>query len=126
MSSGSIAAEALELSRVGDVAGALVLLRAARSNGPLDESALSLLFNFLHDTGPSDELLAVCGEGLALAKRPITTSTWHLRRGLLHLESNAKDAAVKDLLVVLKLKVSDDHRARAQKGLLRAAELPKA
>ena len=121
----SIAAEALQLSLTGDVAGALTLLRAARENGPLDESALSLLFNLLHDSGPTDEALAACGEGLALAKRPITTSTWHLRRGLLHLEAGHRNDAVKDLTMVLKLKASEDHRAQAQKALLRAAELPK-
>ena len=122
---GSVAAEALQLSLVGDVVGALALLRAARDNGPLDESALSLLFNLLHDGGPSAEVIAVCGEGLALAKRPIAVSTWHLRRGLLHIEARRREEAVKDLLVVLKLKVSEDHRARAQKALLQAAELPK-
>ncbi|MDP2341453.1 MAG: hypothetical protein Q8O67_10865 [Deltaproteobacteria bacterium] len=122
----SIAAEALQLSLVGDVAGALALLRAARENAPLDEAALGLLFKLLGDAGPTDEVLALCAEGLALAKRPITTSTWHLRRGLLHLEARRRADAVKDLMVVLKLKVSDDQRAEAQKALLRAAELPKA
>ena len=123
--SGSVAGEALQLSLVGDVAGALALLRAARENGPLDEAALSLLFSLLKDTGPSDENMAVCAEGLALAKRPITTSTWHLRRGLLHLEAARRADAVKDLMVVLKLRCSEDQRAEANKALLKAADLPK-
>ncbi len=129
----SIAFEALQLSLGGDVAGALALLRAAQENAPLDESALSLLFKLLYDVGPSDEaftvspeLLAVCTAGLVLAKRPIAMSTWHLRRGLLHLAGGQRVDAVKDLLAVLKLQASVDHRDQAQKALLRAAGLPKA
>lgn len=122
----SISSEALHLSQMGDVAGALRLLRSARDNAPLDESALSLIFSLLHDSGPTDEVFAVCGEGLALAKRVITTSTWHLRRGLLHIEAGHRSEAVKDLMTVLKLKASEDQRALAQKLLVRAAELPKA
>ena len=121
----SVAVEALQLSLVGDVDGALALLRAARDNAPLDESALSLLFNLLHDAGPSDEALAVCAEGLQLAARPIATSTWHLRRGLLHVEAHNRTGAVADLMAVIKQRASKDHEVQAQKALLRAAELPK-
>lgn len=131
---GSIAGEALKLSLTGDVAGALALLRAARENGPLDESALSLLFSLLHDQGPSDEVFAVCADAIERAEqaqaagkvrgKPITRSTWHLRRGLLHVEGRNREDAVRDLLLVLKLKASDDHTAQAQKALLAAAQLP--
>ena len=124
--SGSVAAEALQLSLKGDVEGALGLLRAARENAPLDDSALSLLFNLLHDLGVSDEVIAVCGEGLERAKRPVQKSAWHLRRGLLFIEGKNRDGAVKDLMAVLKLKASEDHTAQAQKALLAAAQLPKA
>lgn len=123
---GSVASEALQLSLRGDVDGALSLLRAARENAPLDESALSLLFNLLQDLGVSDEVIAVCGEGLERAKRPVAKSTWHLRRGLLLIEGKNRDGAVKDLLAVLKLKASEDHTTQAQKALLAAAQLPKA
>lgn len=124
----SIAAEALQLSLVGNVAGALELLREARKNAPLDESALSLLFNLTHDVRPVDvdhEIIEVCTEGLALAKRPVSKSSWHLRRGLLLLEAGARDPAVKDLLAVLKLKASDDHTTQANKALLVAAQMKK-
>ncbi len=124
--SGSVAVEALQLSLKGDVAGALALLRAARENAPLDESALSLLFKLLQDVGVSDEVIAVCDEGLGNAQRPVAKSTWHLRRGLLHIEGRNRDGAVKDLMAVLKLKASADHTAQAQKALLAAAALPKA
>lgn len=123
---GSVATEALQLSLKGDVAGALALLRAARENSPLDESALSLLFKLLQESGATDEVITVCEEGLALAKRPVAKATWHLRRGLLLIEAKNRDAAVKDLMAVLKLKASEDHTAQAQKALLAAAQLPKA
>jgi len=124
----SIAAEALQLSLVGNVAGALELLREARKNAPLDESALSLLFNLTHDVRPveaDDEIIAVCTEGLALAKRPVSKSSWHLRRGLLLTEAGDRDGAVKDLLAVLKLKASEDHTTQANKALLAAAQMKK-
>jgi hypothetical protein len=124
----SIALQALSLSRQGDVAGAIALLRQARDNGPLDEPATSLLFNLLHDA-PDDEghgeRLALCEHGLALAKRPVTRSSWHLRRGALHVERHDRAAALADLQMVLKLKASDDHTAQAQKALLVVATMPK-
>jgi hypothetical protein len=120
---GSVAAEAVQLSLNGDVAGALALLRQARENAPLDEAALSLLFNLLHDLGPTDEVFAVCSEGLALAQRPVARSSWHLRRGLLAVEGARRTEAVNDLMAVLKLKASDDHVAQAQMARLAAAQL---
>lgn len=133
---GSIASEALQLSLTGDIDGALALLRAARENAPLDQSALSLMFKLLQDRGPGDEVFDVCAAGIELAEqaraagvavsrgKPITRSTWHLRRGLLHVEGRNREEAVRDLLLVLKLKASDDHTAQAQKALLAAAQLP--
>jgi hypothetical protein len=124
----SVALEALSLSRSGDVGGAVALLRAARANGPLDEPATSLLFNLVQDA-PDDEghgeRLALCDDGLSLAKRPVTRSSWHLRRGLLHVERADRAAALVDLQAVLKLKASEDHTAQAQKALLVVATLPK-
>ncbi len=142
---GSIASEALQLSLTGDIDGALALLRAARENAPLDQSALSLMFKLLQDRGPGDEVFDICAAGIELAEqsaassslssspslssssgrnKPITRSTWHLRRGLLHVEGRNREDAVRDLLLVLKLKASDDHTAQAQKALLAAAQLP--
>jgi hypothetical protein len=124
----SIALEALSLSRTGDVAGAIALLRAARDNGPLDEPATSLLFNLLQDA-PDDEghgeRLALCEQGLSQAKRPLTRSSWHLRRGTLHVERHDRAGALADLQTVLKLKASEDHTAQAQKALLAVAAMPK-
>ena len=123
---GSIAAEALQLSITGNVEGALGLLRAARSNGPLDESALSLLFSLLHDRRPvDDEVIVICAEGLALAVRPVAKSAWHLRRGLLLVDAEDGAGAAKDLLAVLKLRASDDHVTQANRALLAAAQLKK-
>lgn len=116
------------MSRTGDVVGAIALLRAARENGPLDEPATSLLFNLLQDA-PDDEghgeRLALCEHGLSLAKRPVTRSSWHLRRGTLHVERRDRAAALVDLQMVLKLKASEDHTAQAQKALLAVAAMPK-
>lgn len=125
---GSIALEALGLSRAGDVLGAIALLRAARDNAPLDEPATSLLFNLLHDAADDEdcgERLALCDHGLALARRPLTRSSWHLRRGALHIERQDRAAALTDLQAVLKLKASEDHTAQAQKALLVVATLAK-
>ncbi len=122
----SVALEAVALSRTGDSAGAIALLRGARDNGPLDEAATSLLFTLLgcrgDDIDDVDEQLALCEQGLALAKRPLTQSTWHLRRGLLLLQ-RADGAALKDLQRVLSLKASDDHLERARASLLEVATL---
>ncbi len=118
---GSVAVEALALSRAGDTAAAVALLRAARDNGPLDEPATSLLFNLLQDAADDDdraERLSLCDHGLALAKRPVTRSSWHLRRGTLHVDRQDRAAALADLQLVLKLKASDDHTAQAQRALL--------
>ena len=127
--SGSVALAALELSRLGNSAGAIELLRGARDNGPLDEAATSLLFTLLGDRGDDiddvDEQLALCEQGLALAKRPITSSTWHLRRGLLLLARGDGAAALKDLQRVLSLKATDDHLERARASLLEVAKLMK-
>jgi hypothetical protein len=124
---GNVALEALALSRAGDVAGALALLRAARDNGPLDEAATSLLFNLLQDIADDEdfaERLALCDHGLSLALRPVTRSSWHLRRGTLHLAARHRAGALADLQAVLRLKASDDHTTQAQKALLAVAELP--
>jgi len=118
---GSVALEALALSRAGDTAGAVALLRGARDNGPLDEPATSLLFNLLQDATDDDdraERLSLCDHGLALAKRPVTRSSWHLRRGTLHVERQDRAAALADLQMVLRLKASEDHTAQAQRALL--------
>jgi hypothetical protein len=122
----SIALEALSMSRSGDVAGAVALLRAARDNGPLDEPATSLLFNLLQDAADDEghgERLALCDHGLRLATRPVTRSSWHLRRGTLHVERGDRAAALVDLQMVLKLKASDDHAAQAHKALLAVATM---
>lgn len=116
------------MSRTGDVKGALALLRSARANGPLDEPATSLLFNLLQDAADDDghgERLELCAHGLSFSKRPVTRSSWHLRRGLLHVERQDRTAALGDLQMVLKLKASDDHTAQAQKALLAVAAMPK-
>jgi len=127
--SGSVALAALELSRVGDSAGAIALLRAARDNGPLDEAATSMLFTLLGDRGDDiddvDEQLALCEHALTLSKRPITTSTWHLRRGLLLLGRGDGAGALKDLQRVLGLKASEDHLERARVSLLEVAKVMK-
>jgi len=112
------------LSRSGDVAGAVALLRAARDNGPLDEPATSLLFNLLHDAADDDghgERLALCDHGLRLAQRAVARSSWHLRRGTLYVERGDRASALLDLQMVLKLKASDDHTAQAHKALLAVA-----
>lgn len=126
-SSGSIALEALTLARTGDIRGALALLRAARDNGPLDEAATSLMFNLLHDAGDDESLserIALCAHGLTLAQRPVTRSSWHLRRGTLHLAARRRGEALADLQAVLKLNASEDHTTEARKGLLAVAQLP--
>lgn len=124
---GSIALEALAVARTGDVHGALTLLRAARDNGPLDEQATSLMFNLLQDAADDEsfgERLALCDHGLALARRPITQSTWYLRRGTLHLAARRRGEALADLQAVLRLNASEDHTTEARKALLAVAQLP--
>lgn len=124
-STGSLALEAVAMARTGDVAGALAVLRAARDNGPLDEPATSLLFNLLQDVGDDEDLgerLALCDHGLSIAKRPLARSSWHLRRGTLHLAARDRAAALADLQAVLRLKASEDHTAQAQKALLAVAQ----
>jgi hypothetical protein len=108
--------------------GALALLRAARDNGPLDEPATSLLFNLQQDAADDEghgERLALCDHGLRLATRPVTRSSWHLRRGTLHAERGDRAAALVDLQMVLKLKASDEHAAQAHKPLLAVATMTK-
>jgi hypothetical protein len=124
---GSVALEALALSRRGDVVGAIALLRVARDNGPLDEPATSLLFNLLQDVADDEdfaERLALCDHGLQLAQRPLTRSSWWLRRGMLHVAAGNRAAALADLQAVLRTKASDDHTAQAQKALLTVAQMP--
>ncbi len=119
--------EALALSKAGDSAGAIVLLLQARENAPLDEAATALLFTLLGDRGDDiddDPLrLALCHEGGTLARRPLQQSTWHLRRGLMHLTRREPKEALADLQRVLSLRASPDHLERARAGLLEVAAL---
>jgi hypothetical protein len=123
----SIAVEALALSRTGDVVGAVALLRMARDNAPLDEAATSLLFNLLQDTQDADdERQALCDHGLSIAIRPVTRSSWHLRRGQLSIARGDRAGALTDLQMVLKMGASEDHTAQAHKALLTVASMAKA
>lgn len=119
--------EALTLSKAGDAPAAITLLIEARQNAPLDEAATALLFTLLGDRGDDiddDPLrLALCHEGVALAKRPLQQSTWHLRRGLLYLARREAKDALADLQKVLSLRASTDHLERARAGLLEVAAL---
>jgi hypothetical protein len=121
----SIALEALELSKHGDRDAAIALLQEARANGPLDDSATSVLFTLLGDRGcdidDDDDRLALCDHGLTIAKRVIQRSTWHLRRGLLRLGRGDGKVALLDLQAVLSLKASEDHVSRARAALLEVA-----
>jgi hypothetical protein len=121
----ALALEALKLSQAGDIDGALALLRAARENGPLDENALSLFFTIARGRVDVDDLIAICGEALAKATRPLQKSSWHVRRAHLHIEAGHKKDAVADLMAVLRLRASDDHVSDAQRALLDAAALDK-
>jgi hypothetical protein len=123
----SIALEALGLSRGGDREGAIALLLTARDNGPLDEPATSLLFTLLGDRGDDvddhDLRLELCEHALTLVTRPMQRSTWHLRRGLLHIERREGARALADLQRVLALKACDDHLEQARALLLQVAAL---
>lgn len=107
--------DALDLSRRGDVDGAIRLLREVAAKG---EAHWSLLWQLAPD-------LEVADAGCALAKTPLAKSTWALRRGLLHLESARKAEALADLQLVLKLRVNDDHQTQARAALLQVAALKK-
>ena len=119
--------EALALSKAGDSAGAIVLLLQARENAPLDEAATALLFTLLGYRGvdiDDDPIrLDLCHEGVTLARRPLQQSTWHLRRGLMHLTRREPKEALADLQRVLSLRASPDHLERARAGLLEVAAL---
>lgn len=105
--------DALNLSRQGDVDGAIRILRAIE---PKSEAHWSLLWQLAPD-------LDVANAGCALAKTPIARSTWALRRGLLHLDARRKQPALADLQTVLKLRANDDHQAQARTALLQVATL---
>ena len=112
--------DALQMSRSGDVEGAVKLLRAVPV---MNEAHLSLLFQLVTMRDVPDEALEIAGKALALAKLPIATSTWALRRGLIHLEKGHRDDALKDLQLVLKLRASEEHQVQARQALLRVAAL---
>lgn len=105
--------DALDLSRRGDVEGAIRVLREVPTKS---EPHWSLLWQLAPD-------LEVADAGCALAKTPIAQSTWALRRGLLHLEHKHKKEALADLQRVLKLRANDDHQTQARAALLQVASL---
>src|SRR5688572_224384 len=104
MEARTVLEEALSLSRAGDVDAALALLREARASRALIDGERTLLFQFLTLRSLADEALEVATEAIAVGGAPAVRSTWTLRRGLLHLELGARDAALADLLAVQKLK----------------------
>ena len=108
--------EALRISRSGDVAGAIELLRASEPT----QAHLSLLFQLV---SAPEEAIEIASAALALAKLPMAKSTWALRRGLLHLEKGHRDQALNDLQQVLKLRASEEQQTQARQALLRVAAL---
>lgn len=112
---------ALTLSQAGDVDGALTLLDGLAADGPYDKDAESLRFMLLLRRHRSDDALAVASRSLSQPLETLARSTWHLRRGLLHLEHDRPLPALEDLQEVLKLRASPDHEAQARQGLLQVA-----
>ena len=110
---------------MGDLEGAIDVLRRFIGEGRAVTNAhFSLLFQLLTLRAPTaNEALEVAGAGLAQAQVPITKSTWALRRGLIHLEQGRRADALADLLLVLKLRASEDQQSQARKALLRVAAL---
>lgn len=125
MSPTALLERALALSREGDADGAARLLRDASAGGPLPDAHLSLLFQLLTTRGTTEEALDLASTALEAAKAPLQRSTWALRRGLGHLERGARDAALADLQLVLKLKANEGHSDQARAALLKVAQLPK-
>ncbi len=117
--------DALALSRDGDVAGAADVLRQAQRAGPLPDAALSLLFQLVTKTAPTDEGLAVATTALEAATTPRARSQWAVRRGLLRVERGDRAGALADLQWVMKLKANEGHVEQARAALLRVAALPK-
>ena len=117
--------DALQLSRAGDVAGAVSLLRGVRAGGVATNAHLSLLFALVTMNDAADEALEIAGAAFHLAKLPIARSTWALRRGLIYLDKGHRDHALKDLQLVLNLRASEEQHTQALQALLRVAALKK-
>jgi hypothetical protein len=121
----TILQEALALARAGDVDGAIALLREARSTRALSDGERTLFFQFLGARALLDEALEVATEAVEVGGTTLMRSNWTLRRGLLFLELAQRDDALKDLLLVQKLKANEGHLEQARAALLKVAQLPR-
>ena len=117
---------ALAASRAGDARGALALLLDEDGPPPEDEAELSLIFMLLKRLGELSRALDIATTCLERATSPEAQSTWHLRRGLLHIDADQRDAALADLQAVLRLGVNPHHCAQVRASLARLMRGPAA
>lgn len=113
---------ALGLAQAGEAEAALAALCEAGAEEPVDFDAEGLKFVLLQRLRRDDDVLDLIAKVLVHPMPPLARSTWHLRRGLLHLEARRPHPALQDLQEVLKLAASPDHEKQARSALLRAAE----
>jgi len=109
-------AEALALSRQGDVAGALALLE-----GETEKEALSMRFHFAMFLEDHDKALTAALMGEKSAQNKLETSMWLLRKTrVVHFkgELQGNEMAKRDLVKVIALRASDEHVKDAQRLLL--------
>ncbi|MFZ9889520.1 MAG: hypothetical protein ACO3JL_18650 [Myxococcota bacterium] len=114
---------ALGLAQAGDAEAALAALEEATPSESMDFDEEGLRFVLLQRLGREDDVITLIARVLAQPMLPLSKSTWHLRRGLLHLSAQRAQLALQDLQEVLKLAACPDHEEQARLALLRAAEL---
>lgn len=113
---------ALGLAQAGEAEAALAALCEEGNEEPVDLDVEGLKYILLQRLGRDDGVLDLISKVLVHPLPPLARSTWHLRRGLLHLEARRPHPALQDLQEVLRLAASHEHEEQARAAMLRAAE----
>jgi hypothetical protein len=113
--------QAVELSRTGDIEGALKLL--LEHDEPLDdEHSQAFVYLMLKSRPDLDDALALVNKKIEGAQSEEQTSLWTLRRGLLYLDRDDKMRAMVDLNQVARKEVNPDHADQARRALGRCLD----
>lgn len=113
--------QAVELSRTGDIEGALKLL--LESGEALDdEHSESFVYLLLKSRPDLDDALTLVNKKLEAAEGEEQKSLWMLRRGLLYLDRDDKMRAMVDLNMVARKDVNPDHADQARRALGRCLD----